>query len=212
MHWIVDTVRHYLVAWGYWAIVLGLLGENAGLPLPGETIMAFASFMAFRQHHLRFPWIVLVGTASATAGDNLGYLLGHTLGRRLLGKWKHLLHVDAKDIKAAEDLIRRRGALTIFVARFIFGLRTIAGPLAGVLRMDWRRFVLWNGLGAVCWVSAVVLLGYGFGHAFNTLLDFFEKADLGIMGAILGCGIYFWKRYKRKKKGQDAGGKAYYSA
>ena len=124
MHWIVSTVRHYLMSWGYWAIVVGLLGENAGLPLPGETIMAFASFMAFRLHHLSYGWIVVVGTVSATAGDNIGYLLGHSLGRRLLGKWKHLFHVDDEDIAAGEDLIRRRGALTIFFARYIFGRHT----------------------------------------------------------------------------------------
>lgn len=48
MHWVMDTVQHYLLAWGYWAIVLGLLGENAGLPLPGETILVFASFLAYK--------------------------------------------------------------------------------------------------------------------------------------------------------------------
>ena len=103
MHWIVETVRHYLLAWGYWAIVVGLLGENAGLPLPGETIMAFASFMAFRQHHLSFAWIIVVGTISATAGDNIGYLLGRSLGRRFLKKWKRLVHLDDEDIQGGED-------------------------------------------------------------------------------------------------------------
>jgi membrane protein DedA with SNARE-associated domain len=199
MHWIVETVRHYLLAWGYWAIVAGLLGENAGLPLPGETIMAFASFMAFRQHHLSFAWIIVVGTISATAGDNIGYLLGRSLGRRLLGKWKRLFRLDDEDIQAGEELVRRHGPLTVFVARFIFGLRTITGPLAGILRMHWKRFVLWNALGTVFWVSAMVLMGYAFGHAFDTLLGFFEKADIAIMAAIIGLGIFFWKRYKKKK-------------
>jgi membrane protein DedA with SNARE-associated domain len=55
-----------------------------------------------------------VGTISATAGDNVGYLLGYSLGRRLLRKWKHIFHVDDEDLQAGEELIRRRGALTIF--------------------------------------------------------------------------------------------------
>src|SRR5581483_7553461 len=123
-------------------------------------------------------------------------------------EWKHLFHVDDEDIAAGEDLIRRRGALTIFFARYIFGLRTIAGPLAGVLRMDWKRFVFWNALGAASWVSAMVLIGYAFGHAFNSLLDFFEKADLAIMAGIIGFGIYFWRRYKKRKGKEHAGKKA----
>jgi membrane-associated protein len=156
--------------------------------------------MAFRQQHLRLVWIIIIGSVSATAGDNVGYLLGHTLGRRLLHKWKHLVHVDNEDIQAGEELIRRHGAATIFWARFIFGLRTIAGPLAGILRMHWRKFLLWNALGAASWVCVIVALGYGFGHAFNSLLDFFEKADLAIMAAIIGLGFYLWRRYTKRKR------------
>ena len=65
--------------------------------------------------------------------------------------------------------------------------------------MDWKRFALWNALGAISWVSAMVVMGYAFGHAFDTLLGFFEKADLAIMGAIIGVGIYSWKQYKKKR-------------
>lgn len=196
MHWIVNTVHHYLLAWGYWAIIVGLLGENAGLPLPGETILIFASFLAFKHEHFHYVWIIMAGVVAATAGDNW---VGRTLGRRFINKWKHIFHVDDEDIAAGEGLIKRRGDLTIYVARFIWGLRTLAGPLAGVLRMEWRRFALFNFLGAATWVGIVVLLGYAFGHEFSSLVDFFEKADLAMMVGIAVLGFYFWRRYKKKK-------------
>lgn len=200
MHWIVNTVHHYLLSWGYWAIIVGLLGENIGLPLPGETILIFASFLAFRHQQFHYGWVIAAGVTAATVGDNAGYWLGRTLGRRFLDKWKHIFHVDRQDIAAGERLIRRRGDLTIYFARFLWGLRTLAGPLAGVLRMEWRRFALFNFLGAATWVGVIVLLGYAFGHEFSSLLDFFEKADLAIMVGIAVLGIYFWRRYRKKKE------------
>lgn len=200
VQWIVDTVRHFLLAWGYWAIVLGLLGEDAGLPLPGETILVFASFLAYKHHELQVAWIIVTGTASATLGDNIGYWIGRKGGRPLLRKWKRVFHVNDDDIAAGEDLIQRKGARTIFFARFVWGLRMIAGPLAGTLRMEWRRFLLFNFLGAAAWVSAIALLGYAFASQFNTLLGFFKKADIAVMVAVAGLGYWFWHRHKKRQR------------
>jgi len=65
--------------------------------------------------------------------------------------------------------------------------------------MEWSRFALFNFLGAATWVSCIVLLGYAFGHEFSSLVDFFEKADIAMMVGITVLGIYFWRRYKKKK-------------
>jgi membrane protein DedA with SNARE-associated domain len=65
--------------------------------------------------------------------------------------------------------------------------------------MEWRRFALFNFLGAATWVSVIVLLGYAFGHEFSSLVDFFEKADLAMMAGIAALGFYLWRRYKKKK-------------
>jgi membrane protein DedA with SNARE-associated domain len=188
---------------GYWAVVVGLLGENAGLPLPGENVLVFAAFLAYKYGHLHFSWILVAGTMAATAGDNLGYWLGRTAGFHSFRKLQHFFHLDDADVTAGEDLIARRGAETIFFARFIFGLRTVAGPLAGVLRMKWKRFAFFNFMGAAAWVSFIVLLGYAFGHGFSTLFDFFEKANIALTVVVTGLGIYFWRRYKRKKQQVD---------
>lgn len=198
MHWIVDTVRHYLVAWGYWAVLLGLLGENAGVPLPGETILIFASFLAYKHQELQLPWIILVGIGAATLGDNIGYAIGHFGGRPLLRKWKHIFHIADEDIKAGEDFLHRRGSWAIFFARFIAGMRIIAGPLAGVLGMPWKKFLLANAAGAAAWVSTIALVGYAFGSKFDSLVSFFKKADIVIMVAVVALAWYVWRRHKKK--------------
>ena len=74
-HSILDLLRSAVVSYGYWAVGLALLAENAGVPVPGETILLLASFLAYSEHDLRLPWIIVVATIAATLGDNLGFAL-----------------------------------------------------------------------------------------------------------------------------------------
>ena len=72
----------------------------------------------------------------------------------------------------------------------------MAGPLAGILRMRWRDFLVFNFLGAITWVSTIAVIGYLFGQ-FATLYEVFEKADLGLTAIILVVSAYWWHRYRK---------------
>lgn len=208
MHWIYHVVRHTLVHWGYWAVLAGLLCENAGLPLPGETVLMFASFLAHKHTGLHLIWVIVVGTVAAMMGDNLGYLLGHKLGSRLIRWMKKIFRMDDEDIGAAKDQVRRHGAATVFWARYIFGLRTVAGPLAGMLGMEWKRFVVYNALGAATWVTSMALIGYAFANEFQTLLGYFEKLSWVMAGGLFVLGYFLWRRQKKRFQERQSGQKA----
>ena len=90
-HSILDFLRNAVVQYGYWAVGAALLIENAGVPVPGETILLLASFLAYSEHELRLPWIMVVATICATLGDNLGFALGYHGGRPLLERYRSLL-------------------------------------------------------------------------------------------------------------------------
>src|SRR5579864_6985353 len=135
-----DLLRIALVEYGYWAVAAALLLENAGLPVPGETVLLMASFLAYSEHTLQIVWIVVVGTLAATLGDNLGFAIGFYGGRPLLARYQEIFRIRNRTLQRGERLFARYGAATIFFARFVFGLRILAGPLAGVLRMPWLRF------------------------------------------------------------------------
>lgn len=194
MNGFVDTIRQFLLHWGYWAIAVGLLLENSGVPVPGETILILASVMSFSQHQLRLPWIIVVATLAATTGDNIGYWIGRRGGRPLLERWKHFFRIRQSHIQEAEQLIHRHGALAIFFARFIAGARIIAGPLAGVLHMHWPRFALFNFLGALAWVSVISTLSYMFGSQLDRLLRLVSDVTWGILAIIVLLLIFFWWR------------------
>jgi membrane protein DedA with SNARE-associated domain len=193
-----EILRGYFNQHGYWTVALALLLENAGMPVPGETILLFASFLAFSERELHLPYIILIGIAAAATGDNLGYIIGHHGGRPLLERWKHIFHISDRHVRQAEELFRRHGPLTIFFARFIFGMRVIAGPLAGVLRMPWKAFALFNVLGAALWVTVISVVGYLFGRHWNRLLHMMSRVNFIIFFAAVALVWFMWWR-KRKR-------------
>lgn len=192
-HHIFEVLRYYLAAYGYWAIAVVLLLENAGLPVPGETVLLLASFLAYSEKNLHLAIIVVVATCAAVMGDNLGYWIGQRGGRPLLERYQHLLRRGT--IKRGERLFARYGPTTIFFARFIAGLRIVAGPLAGALQMEWSKFALWNFLGAIVWVLVISGIGYFVGSNWDALVRLVSHLHLS---AIVIAGIVilliWWRR------------------
>ena len=193
-----EVLRNYFHTHGYWTLALTLLVENAGIPLPGETMLLFASFLASQEHRLSLGLIILVATAACTLGDNLGYWIGFYGGRPLLHRYQRFFRVSDEKIARGEKLFERFGPATVFFARFIFGMRMIAGPMAGVLRMHWRRFVLFNFLGATLWVTVISCVGYFFGQHWQRLLRIVGRANLLIFAIALLVGSYLWRRYRSR--------------
>ncbi len=189
---IFELLREYFHQHGYWTLAVALLLENAGVPVPGETVLLFASFLAFSEHELRLPFIMLIGTAACTLGDNIGYAVGHHGGRPLLERYQHLLRIPRRHIKRGERLFARFGPVAVFFARFVFGMRVLAGPLAGVLRMPWNRFVLFNFLGAATWVVVISTVGYLFGRHWDKLARILRELNIGVLAAVVVVVVLLW--------------------
>lgn len=191
---ILDFLRSAIVAYGYWAVGAALLLENAGIPMPGETILLLASFMAYSQRDLQLSWIMVVATVSATLGDNLGFALGNYGGRPLLAHYRSLFRLKQSTLDRGEKLFARYGPATIFFARFIFGMRIIAGPMAGVLRMPWKRFLLFNFLGALLWVTVISSVGYFFGRHWDRMESAIKRFDVVVAIVVVIVILVWWRR------------------
>jgi membrane protein DedA with SNARE-associated domain len=141
--------------------IVGL--ESMGVPLPGETTLIAAALYAGATHNLSIVGVVIAASAGAIIGDNLGYLLGHWGGYRLLIRYGRYIRLTEKRIKLARYLFLRYGAEVVFFGRFTAILRTYAAFLAGTTRMPWRKFLVYNAAGGVAWAtvygSAAYLLG-----------------------------------------------------
>jgi membrane protein DedA with SNARE-associated domain len=196
--WIFEHLRVFFADFGYWTVVIVLLLENMGVPVPGEATLLFASFLAWSEHSLGLPYIIIFGIFACTVGDNIGYFIGRRGGRPLLDRYKHIFRISNAVVRHAEGLFARHGAVTVFFARFVFGLRIIAGPLAGVLGMPWRRFFLFNFLGATTWVTVIATVGYVFGRHWETLVRIIGRTNAIL--AVVAVFLIAWaiRRYRER--------------
>lgn len=193
-HHVFELLRGFLLQYGYWAVAIALLLENTGLPVPGETILLLGSFLAFSEGQLQLPWIIVVGIASATLGDNIGFFVGLRGGRPLLNRYRQWFRISKEAIANGERVFQRYGPATIFFARFVAGLRVIAGPLAGILRMEWRRFAIYNFLGATVWVTVIATVGYLSGRHWGRLLYIVKEFNIAILViAVIVVLLMLWR-------------------
>jgi membrane protein DedA with SNARE-associated domain len=198
-HHIFELLRDALAQYGYWALGVILLLENMGIPVPGETILLLASFLAYSHGELQLGWIIFVGTLAATIGDNLGYAIGFRGGRPLLEKYQRVFRISPQVLAKGDELFSRYGSVTVLFSRFVFGMRIIAGPLAGVLRMPWRKFFLFNFLGAVLWVSVISTVGYLFGRHWERFAHDLKIVDIAIISVAVLVIAFFWWRNRRPR-------------
>lgn len=198
--WILEILKSALAQYGYWTVAATLLLENAGIPVPGETVLLLASFLCYSEHALQLPWLILVATLAATIGDNIGFAVGYYGGRPMLSRYQSIFRIQKATLLKGERLFARYGATTVFFARFVFGMRIIAGPLAGVLRMPWRRFMIFNFLGAGLWVTVISCAGYLFGRHWQRLQENVKRFDTFFAIFVLVAVIAIWLRSRFQNK------------
>ena len=201
---IFQTLSRFFQSYGYWVVFFGIMLENAGLPVPGETVLLFAGFLAFHGQ-LHLSRAILTAIAGATIGDSLGYAIGHFGGTALVRRLRGRFLMSARHYDRAQALVLKHGHWAVFVARFITGLRVLAGPFAGAFLMPYPRFLLFNFSGAVVWAITIGCAGFLFGSNWGRLVRLFKEADLVILaivllGAVVAIIVSFRRRRRAKAK------------
>lgn len=147
-----------LASYGYWVVLLFVAVESMGVPVPGESILLAAAIYAGTTHRLLLILVITAAAAGAILGDNLGFLIGQQGGYRLLNRYGRYLRVDEGTLSLAHTLFAHHGGKVVFFGRFLPMLRIWAAFLAGMQRMPWRRFLVFNAAGGVLWAA---LMGTG---------------------------------------------------
>ena len=153
------NISGYLTQYGYVALFVGVLLENAGVPIPGETMLLAASVMA-ASGRLSVPFVVLTAAVAAMVGDNIGYFIGRAGGRPFLERWWGKTERGRARLDRAALFYRHYGAPAVIGARFLAGVRVVGALVAGASDMAWPRFALFNAIGAVLWASMVTTIGF----------------------------------------------------
>ena len=180
-----------------------------GFVIPGETAVLMGGVVA-SQGRLPLAAVLVAAVAGAIAGDAIGYLVGRRWGRRMLdstlGRFVKPEHVDR-----AERALARRGGMTVLLGRFTVALRVVVPGLAGMADMPYRRFALFNILGALAWGGAMVVAGYLAGSSWHTAEQVISRVGLGITLAVLatlvGVRVLYRHRTRRRSSRETIGRK-----
>jgi len=153
------TLQQWLQDWGYGVVFGAMLLENAGVPLPGETVTLLAGYAA-GSGQLQVWGVMGAAAGGAILGDNLGYWVGRRAGWGLLLRAGKLLGRSPEQMEALRERFLRHAGKSVLLGRFVAVLRVLAGPIAGAVRMPYRRFLLFNALGAMLWAATMVSLAW----------------------------------------------------
>jgi len=153
------TLQQWLQDWGYGVVFGAMLLENAGVPLPGETVTLLAGYAA-GSGQLQVWGVMGAAAGGAILGDNLGYWVGRRAGWGLLLRAGKFLGRSPEQMEALRERFLRHAGKSVLLGRFVAVLRVLAGPIAGAVRMPYRRFLLFNALGAMLWAATMVSLAW----------------------------------------------------
>ena len=173
-----------------------------GVPSPGETALVLAAVLA-SQGKLQIWLVILIGIASAIAGDNLGYLLGRRFGRDVFVARGPLREHRRRAVAYGDRFFERHGPKAVFLARWIALVRFAAAWLAGINRMPFRQFFFWNALGGITWGITYGLVGYFAGEAGAGVLTRFGIAGAIVLGVMLVGSIVLVVARERRRAARE---------
>ncbi len=207
----IDIVLHldkHLDAWslsmGPWlyVVLFAIVFCETGLVvtpfLPGDSLLFACGVLAARPGSgIDVTWLIAVLLAAAVLGDAVNYSIGAAIGKRVLDKKPRWL--NPKHIERTQEFYAKHGGKTIMFARFVPIIRTFAPFVAGMGRMGYRRFAMFNVAGAIAWVVGLVLLGYRFADT-DVVRHNFQLVVLAIIVISILPGVFEFLRARREAK------------
>ena len=190
--WIVDLFARY----GYVVVFVGVFLENTGLPVPGETALLAGAALA-HYGRLSLPRVIVTAIAAAILGDNLGFLIGRRLGRGLIERHGWRIGLTKFRLDQFNKFFARHGAKTVFIARFITGLRVFCAVLAGASHLRWPTFLFYNAAGAIVWSTAIAFTGYSLAYSWDTLERWIGRSGLIALALVAAIGLIAFLRARR---------------
>ena len=183
-----------IATYGYGLILVMVMLESLGLPLPGEATLITASIYAGATHDLALTGIIAAAVSGAVIGDNIGFWIGEKVGSRLLIRVGPSLGITPAKVKLGQYLFMKHGGKVVFFGRFVAVLRVLAAFLAGANKMPWPRFFVFNVAGGIVWATLYACAAYALGTRVHALAGPAGFASLLLAAAFLVWLFVFMRR------------------
>lgn len=201
---IVEWIAPAFSVAGYYIIAGGVMAERSvfiGLIVPGDLILALGGVYA-SQGKLNLVAVIVIGTLAAITGESIGYWLGRRYGKRLIRRIPLVNRLEGQ-LDKAEEYFKRHGGKTVAIGRYATAAGAFVPFSAGVGRMPYRRFLLFDVPAIVVWATGIAIFGYAFGqhlHFIDTVLSRFGFAVLGLIVLFFGGRLLLKRLRKRNEK------------
>ena len=193
--WLIDLFARY----GYAVVFVGVLLESAGVPVPGETALLGGAAMA-QFGRLSLVGVVVTAIAAAIIGDNTGFFVGRRGGRALVVRHGSKIGITAQRLRQFDGFYERYGPQTVFIARFVTGLRVVGAVLAGGSGLRWRTFIFFEALSAVVWSTVVAAAGYSLAYSWDTLERWIGRGGVIALVIVALVGAFMFIRWRRDSR------------
>jgi len=171
-----EWLQWLLGNYGYPVLFLAVFLNNAGLPIPGDTMVLGCGFLA-EDGLLSLGWVIFLATLACFSGGTFGYWVGRKLGRKLILR-SRLLHLTPEKVEQMDRFFHKHGPKTIFFSRFVALLHPVTGILAGISKTPFLPFLAYNLAGSVAYAVCYSLVGYFFGESWEALKSWVGRGAL----------------------------------
>ena len=206
IEFLANFVKDIISTLGYPGVFLAMAIESACIPLPSEVIMPFAGFLVYQDSRgvLALVLVAVVGALGNLAGSLLAYWVGARGGRPLVERYGRYVLLSHHDLDVADRWFARYGRGTVFFTRLMPVARTFISFPAGISRMKLATFSIYTFLGALPWSLFLAFIGFKLGQNWDTLGNYFHKADIFIVIAIIAGLVWYVARHVRNLR-RDGG-------
>jgi membrane protein DedA with SNARE-associated domain len=202
-----QQIDYLLGRFGYFGIILALIGGIIGLPIPDEVLLTYVGFNVYIGKMAYIPSLVSAFTG-AIGGISLSYFLGIKLGLPFLKKYGPKFHINEAKINRTKNLFSKIGPFLLIIGYFIPGVRHITAYLAGINNYSYKKFALFAYTGALIWSTAFITLGKALGDKWSNVIYYIERYRLFIiplvaLAVIVGVFV-FWRKRKSASETKEA--------
>jgi membrane protein DedA with SNARE-associated domain len=193
-----STIQHLIVNYGLWIVFIMVMSESMGVPVPGETTLVAAGIYAGSTRAIDPHMLVAVAAVAAVLGDNIGYVIGRTIGLRLLLRYGRYVNLTESRLKLGRYLFLHHGGKIVFFGRFVALLRTLTAVLAGADKMPWPHFLFFNACGGICWAAAFGFGAYFLGETVRSISGPIAMVMALVAVTMIIVGLVYLRRHEEE--------------
>ncbi|PGS78519.1 alkaline phosphatase [Bacillus cereus] len=196
-HHLTYLIEHF----GYFGIIIALIGGIIGLPLPDEILLTYVGYNVF-QGKMSYLYSLASAFIGASGGISLSYFLGIKLGLPFLRKFGPKIHITEEKVNRTKKLFVKLGPYLLFVGYFIPGVRHITAYLAGINCYSFKKFALYAYSGAIFWCFTFITLGRKLGEKWNKIETYVSRYNIYLILMVVllfSIGYIYWRKKKALK-------------